>query len=214
MNQSIEQNTQAEIKLAARQKRRGQIAAILIMSIVLLPMTAAYIIYHTGFGMPKGTANKGVLMTPPVALPELALRSLEGELWDINANEKKWRYIIPGFSTCDATCEENLYLTRQVHIRLGNKAGRVERIYLLLDNNLAPEFREQIKAEHPRLKILQADSQAWKALVANTNVAGDTKGRYFLTDQKGFMMMAYNKDHDGAALLKDIKKMLKTTYEN
>lgn len=214
MNKNVEQNTPANAELVKHQKRRGQIAAILIMSVVLLPMTAAYIIFHTGIGMPKGTANKGVLMAPPMALPELALRTLEGKAWDINANEKKWRYVIPGFAACDTTCEENLYLTRQVHIRLGNKAGRVERIYLLLDDNLSPELREKIKVEHPRLKIMQAEKQAWKALVANTNVVGDTSGRYFLMDQEGFMMMAYGKNHNGAALLKDVKKMLKLSYEN
>lgn len=214
MNKTVEQNTPANTELAKRQKRRGQIAAILIMSVVLLPMSAAYIIFNTGIGMPQGTANKGLLMAPAVPLTNLALRTLEGELWDINANEKKWRYIIPGFAVCDATCEENLYLTRQVHIRLGNKAGRVERIYLLLDSDLSPELREKIKVEHPRLKIMQAENQAWEVLVANTNAAGDTKGRYFLMDQEGFMMMAYGKDHNGAALLKDVKKMLKLSYEN
>lgn len=213
MNQPAEQNTQVTMEQAKRQKRRGKIGALLIMSIVFLPMIAAYTIYHTGFGIPIGTANKGVLMNPPVALPALDLQSLDGMPWDIQA-EKKWRYVIPGLATCDATCEETLYLTRQVHIRLGNKSGRVERIYLLLDDDLSSTLSEKIKTEHPRLKILRVNRQDWNTLMSETNVTGDSIGRYFLMDQEGFVMMAYNQEHDGAALLKDIKKMLRITYKN
>ncbi|MDO6747561.1 hypothetical protein [Gilvimarinus sp. 1_MG-2023] len=201
---------------AKKSKRRGQIQAVLLMLVVALPMVAAYTIYHTGWGMPQGTVNKGVLLQPPQLLSELTPRLSDGAEWDIKSEEKRWRYVIPGHAQCDSICMENLYLTRQVHIRLNEKARRVERIYLLLDDDLSPELAEHIAQEHPKLRVMQVANTEFNSALAATNFADNSvkAGRYFLMDQEGYLMMAYHRDDQGGELLKDIKKMLKTSYED
>ncbi|MDO3381741.1 hypothetical protein [Gilvimarinus algae] len=198
-----------------RKKRRGQIQAILLMLVVALPMLAAYVIYHTGWGMPTGTVNKGALLEPARHLPDIQPRLADDSAWDISAEKKRWRYVIPGFSTCDEQCMKNLYLTRQVHIRLNDKADRVERIYLLQDETLSPELSAHIEQEHPLLRVMRVQASSLDTLLEDTNLSGDAvaAGRYFLMDQDGFLMMAYSPQHTGGELLKDVKKMLKTSYE-
>ncbi|MDO3387746.1 hypothetical protein QWI17_18020 [Gilvimarinus sp. SDUM040013] len=201
---------------AQANKKRGQIQALLLMLVVALPMIAAYTIYHTGWGMPTGTVNKGELVQPPQRLSDLKLLTADGDVWDIDAEDKRWRYVIPGNAECDRTCMDNLYLTRQVHIRLNDKARRAERIYLLLDDALAPELSEHIAAEHPLLRVMRANRADVEKMLAATNFAGHAAkaGRYFLMDQQGFLMLAYHPGDKGGELLKDMKKMLKTSYED
>ncbi|UTF59126.1 hypothetical protein [Gilvimarinus sp. DA14] len=199
----------------APNKRRGQIQALLLMLVVALPMIAAYVIYHTGVGMPEGTVNKGKLLQPPQHLPDLPLRFADGGAWDFAEQPVRWRYVIPGSGSCDQVCRDNLYLTRQVHIRLNEKARRVERYYLLLDGAIEPQFAAYLEKEHPRLRIVEAPRAALNDALAKTNETQnpDRAGRYFLMDQEGYLMMSYGPNTDGADLLKDVKKMLKTSYE-
>lgn len=196
-------------------KRRGQIQALLLMLVVALPMICAYTIYHTGWGMPVSTVNKGQLVEPPFNIELLSPQHLDDTEWTLAGESKRWRYLLPGAATCDQLCRDNLYLTRQVHIRLNEKARRVERLYLLLDDQLSPELTEFLATEHPKLKIVRADSTAFAEALASTNYKGDavSSGQYFLMDQEGYVMLSYSPKAEGADLLKDVKKMLKTSYE-
>lgn len=206
-------------EMAAEDKaaqRRGRILGACIMLVVLLPMVIAYGVYFTGIGMPTGTINKGDLLTPPVPISDWQLTTLEAEPWIIDQQPSKWRLLIPGAASCDQACKDNLYLTRQVHIRLGEKGLRVERFYLLTDENLSQSLSEYLDQEHSTVKVLQVDEQAMRASLADTNLAGNPieEGRYFLMDQEGFVMMGYDAEQSGNDLLKDIKRMLRYSYED
>jgi hypothetical protein len=198
-----------------RRQRRGRIMGALICLTVLLPMTVAYGIFYTGIGMPATTVNKGVLLDPPQAVDDLALHDLDAAPWDFTVQRKQWRWVIPGAADCNVQCQDNLYLTRQVHIRLAEKSMRVERIYLLLDDHLNAATEQFLQSEHPHIQILKADPATLQRALSAANVAGDvlTNGHYYLMDQDGFLMMAYTPNHTGQELLDDIKRMLKYSYE-
>lgn len=197
-------------------QRRGRILGASVMLVVLLPMLIAYGVYFTGIGMPTGTINKGDLLTPPVPISEWQLRTQSGEAWNLEEQPTKWRLLIPGAASCDQACKDNLYLTRQVHIRLGEKGLRVERYYLLTDDSLSRSLSEHLEQEHATVKVLHVDQKAMRASLANTNLPGDPveEGRYFLMDQEGFVMMGYDAEQSGNDLLKDIKRMLRYSYED
>lgn len=197
-------------------QRRGRILGASVMLVVLLPMVIAYGVYFTGIGMPTGTINKGELLTPPVPISAWQLRTQSGDAWVLDEQPTKWRLLIPGAASCDQACQDNLYLTRQVHIRLGEKGLRVERFYLLTDESLSNSLSEHLEREHATAKVLHVDEEAMRASLASTNLPGDPveEGRYFLMDQEGFVMMSYDAEQSGNDLLKDIKRMLRYSYED
>ncbi len=121
------------------------------------------------------------------------------------ASGKKWRMIIPVSKDCSQACQQKLYMTRQVHIRLGNKANRVERWAIFSNNNDYSQMASSLQQDHPRLKMAHLKDAVWPKLL-------DESG-YFLMDQDGFIMMQYRHHQSGNDLLKDVKKMLKVTYE-
>lgn len=196
-------------------QRRGRILGASVMLVVLLPMLIAYGVYFTGFGMPAGTINKGDLLSPPVPISDWQLRNQSGEAWVLEDQPTKWRLLIPGGANCDQACKDNLYLTRQVHIRLGEKGLRVERFYLLTDESLSGSLSEHLEQEHTTAKVLHVNGEAMRASLGATNLPGNPleEGRYFLMDQEGFVMMGYDADQSGNDLLKDIKRMLRYSYE-
>lgn len=195
-------------------KKRARFHGLLVLLAVFGPMLAAYGIYHTGFLMPSGTVNQGELVEPARPVVELGLRTLDDSALNLQEQDKKWRYLLVGDAVCADLCREHLYLTRQVHIRLGEKARRVERFYLTTAGNLSPELAEYIETEHPRLQVVTTSKDQVSALLENTSTPfTNDSSQYFLIDQDGFLMMAYSNEHDGNQLLKDIKKLLKYTYE-
>lgn len=196
-------------------RRRGQILGAGVMLVVLLPMVAAYVLFFTGTGIPTNTINKGDLLTPPVPFEDWQPATSTGDSWTLDEQSSRWRLLIPGDGDCGEACQANLYTTRQVHIRLGEKALRVERLYLLDDEALSPATARYIADEHPTLELLKVDGDAMRAALAQTNLAGDPveQNRYFLMDQQGFVMMGYTSRHSGNDLLKDIKRMLRYSYE-
>lgn len=198
-----------------RRQRQGRIMGALICLTVFLPMAVAYGIFYTGVGMPATTVNKGILLDPPQAIGDLGVSDMEGTAWDVTTHRKQWRWLIPGGATCDGQCQDNLYLTRQVHIRLAEKSMRVERVYLLLDDYLDPATEQFLTKEHPHIRILKADRTQLQSALTAAKVPADvlTDGHYYLMDQDGFVMMAYTPSHTGQQLLDDIKRMLKYSYE-
>lgn len=193
-----------------RARRRSQLLGLAVCGVVLLPMLAAYLMFTTGWGIPTGTVNKGDLLSPPLAVELLDLRDVSGNPVDLLSGDKKWRLLIPAGAACDESCQHALYVTRQVHVRLGDKATRIERYYLNTAPALDVQTQAFIEREHPRLKVAYIDGLDLAALQEASAPAG---ARYFLMDQEGFVMMSYNDQHSGNELLDDIKRLLKYSYE-
>jgi len=198
-----------------RAQRRGRWLGAAIMLVIFLPMAVATFIYHTGIGMPTGTINKGELLTPPVALSTLALTDDNGEAWQLSQHKARWRWVISTANGCDSACEQALYLTRQAHIRLGEKAGRVERLLIVIDQPIASANRVTLLNEHPYLQVLHTDRTTFENAFGNqaSILFERDAAPYFLMDPDGWLMMRYHHQHIGHHLLDDIKRMLKLSYE-
>ncbi|GAA5443716.1 hypothetical protein Misp06_01894 [Microbulbifer sp. NBRC 101763] len=189
-----------------------KLQGISIVASVLLPMIAAYIVFYTGLGIPNKTTNQGELIQPPIKINNLKV-SYQGEeeIFPLDASPK-WRYLIIGGSKCSNECEQLLYTSRQVHIRLGEKAHRVERL-LVTGAPMSLEKQEYFRVEHPRLKILQLNENSIRTLQELAALQNVDEVKALLIDQEGFAMMAYDNHHSGNQLLKDIKRLLKYSYE-
>lgn len=197
-------------------QRRGRIIAASLMAVVALPMVLAYVLYQTGVGIPDDRVNKGDLLDPPQRFSEWEPHTLDGEPWQPDPEHKRWRIIVPIASDCSGHCEENLYVTRQVHILLAEDAYRVQRLIMPMDGPLDEEMRTFLKEEHPGTAWVRPDRAAMMASLEQTNLphAPLETGRYYLMDQEGFVMMSYTPEHSGKELLKDLKRLLRYSYDN
>lgn len=188
-----------------------QLWAILLVTVV--PMAGAYIAYFTGLGVPESQVNEGELLRPAKNVAEL-VETAEGDIPSFDENYD-WRLLIPVTAQCNRACQQNLYVTRQVHIRLSEKADRLERYAVNLDGADGEAFLQSIRAEHPLLKTITVERQQWQQWLADTNVPADVEAEpyYLLVDQVGFAMMYYGIQHEGNQLLKDIKRVLRYSPE-
>jgi hypothetical protein len=187
-----------------RKKMSWQLAAILLVTLV--PIVTAYVAYFTGLGVPQDRVNEGVLLEPARNLADV-LPLAQGEKPQFE-NNLLWRMIIPIPATCDQACQHNLYITRQVHIRLADKSDRVERFAVNIGGAEGAKFLQSIVADHPGMKIFSVAEEDWHKWLAGTNIPTSDHA-YLLVDQVGFAMMFYSEQHDGNQLLKDVKRVLR-----
>lgn len=193
---------------------KSRMMGFLVIGVIAAPMIAAYVIYKSGMGIPTSTVNKGDLLPQAQSISPLLITDTSGQSIDLVTQKKKWRLIIPVTSGCDDACVSNLYTSRQVHIRLGEKARRVERVVLMQSASQSESVESYLLDEHPRLIRAVTDTSALQRLLSSEVEAGrDIYQRYYLMDQEGFIMMSYGTEHTGGELLKDIKRMLKYSYQ-
>ncbi|MFT7387395.1 MAG: cytochrome oxidase Cu insertion factor (SCO1/SenC/PrrC family) [Candidatus Endobugula sp.] len=214
--------------------KRNRFFGLVIIAIVTSPMLIAYIMYQTGWGVSANTTNKGELINPSLPIKSLLMtseiRKIDGADIDGKSEnsieeegqglgrelseewQKKWRLLVPVSQHCGTVCQKNLYTTRQVHIRLAEKAYRVERIILSLDT-LSDELEQQLKEKHPNTRRVDTSAASLADWLAAANMATSADNYYYLVDQEGSAMMRYDVSHTGQDLLDDIKKLLKFTYD-
>lgn len=162
-----------------------------------------------------GTTNQGVLLNPVVEIADLGLQAEDGAPWRWQDHRPKWRMVLRGDASCEQDCAELLYLSRQVHIRLGKYSQRFERVYVVEGAEaLSPELEENIRDNHPFLKVVYAEPGAMENWLSGTN-SGTPKGieELVLVDPSGVAMMIYNAQHTGNQMLEDLNHLLKYSAE-
>lgn len=194
-----------------RSKRSNNKTMIAILFVAVLPIFSAYFMYFTGIGVPENTVNSGVILPTAVNVNELLSEEEKKQIFD----KKKWRLLIPMGETCDNFCQQNLYLTRQVHIRLGEKGIRVERIAAILGGENGKKAFSRLSDQHPKLKSFVADKNTWSTWLNKSNPSFSVLPLeyYLLVDQEGKAMMSYTNQQSGNDLLKDIKRALKFSID-
>ena len=181
---------------------------------VIVASTALYWAATTGrVNLPAllGTKNNGDLLQPPRAIAELSLRKLDGHPFDFAKEKPHWTLLIPVSASCDESCTNTLYLTRQIRTSLGKNMGRVQR-YLVSKDGVPNADFEKLLTQHPGVQVLVADAAMFDKFFSGFDPVRDRQ--YFVVDPSGWMMMAYRPEHDGNAVISDLKFLLSNSHED
>ena len=171
-----------------------------------------------------GTANRGVLVQPPRQIDESVLHEPNGANFRYADLEPKWTMVIPGTAGhCDTICENNLYITRQIHIGLGKDFNRLRRLYVsetgpdntrltvqaLSDNRAAPaSFATFLADEHRGLQPLVIEPGGMDKLFSEYRAQPSS---WYLVDPAGWIMMSYNEDISYKDVIADLKFLLQNS---
>ena len=198
------------------QVKRNRWVALGIMLLPALVLVSASLLWlavkqgHIDIVGSLGTHNNGVLVQPAREFEAITVRDASGGTYRYLGQEPKWTLLIPGSASCDDSCRQTLWLTRQLHTALGRRAAYLRRFYLSDSWPLAPEFSAFLAKEHPGVTVLHADPGAIEALLADSeNPANWSGDSYYLIDKRGFVMMAYGPRHTGKDVISDLKFLMK-----
>jgi hypothetical protein len=130
---------------------------LLLVGVFVVPVVAAYLAY---FGWrPAGHKNYGELISvTPLQQTQGSL--LDGEAFDLGQLQGKWLMLHVGPAACDARCERQLYLMRQIRIAQGKGQSRIERVWVLTDAGVPAA---QLLEEYPGMHVWRPGSASFAA---------------------------------------------------
>jgi hypothetical protein len=132
---------------SAGQVRSGDLRVVLLIgTLFLLPLAAAFCMYYGVGYRPAHHTNHGELIEPARALPASA--TIDGT----SAFRRVWSLVYVG-AHCDEACEHSLYVMRQTHLALNNDADRVQRVFIA---SAEPADAAALARDHPGLLIVDA----------------------------------------------------------
>lgn len=171
---------------------------LVILLTPLLVMGVSSWLYFSGVLMPDGQTNKGVLLSPVLSVTDF------GYPEPVITDERMWT-ILQVSSDCDVSCEEQVYVQRQIHIALGKLESRIERVLLTQNADIAG-----LKQNYPRLTVkTTSESPLSKQLLDRVPAEDLAKNPVFIADPFGNVMLYFTNEHDYKAQISDIKKLLK-----
>lgn len=192
------------------QQARGRRMLIGIFAVFFVPLFGAWIWFANIDGWrPAGSNNNGELIAPALALSDPRMLTLQGERLGGEALERSWTLVMVAGGKCGATCERNLYHTRQVRIALGKDLQRVKRL-LLVETSDALAEHPGLVSEHPDLTIAVSAGVSEQIASATAGMAPQRDAIY-LIDPLLNLMMRFSPDLNPRLIIKDLKRLLKVS---
>lgn len=188
--------------------RHGRLKMLLVLLVCAAPVIASYITYYVI--RPQGGTNHGVLIEPQRPLPgagALPLTNLQGAEVRPATLQGQWLLISVAGGACDALCERQLYLQRQLRESLGKNRERLDRVWLIDD---AAPVRPELKAALEGATVLRVPREAlagWLQAAPKQTLAA----HLHLVDPLGNYMMRFPAPSDAPAIKRDIEKLLRAS---
>lgn len=189
-----------------------------------------------------GTANSGEILSNPVNIRSRSFTASDGSEMSLDTLEPKWTFmVVNSGETCDATCSELLYLTRQIRIAIGRDFHRIQRVMMVdvpadtiriqasTDTegvqerieggvaNVAMDNASTIAAagETPLLEAIESehpDVSVWQAGAEPVVPERHVAdSAWYLVDPSGWVMMRYASEVNYKDVIGDLKFLLKNS---
>lgn len=199
---------QALAGAAARRTVLGRWKMIIVLLCCAAPVIASYFTYYVI--RPEGRSVYGELIDPQRPLPNITGTLPDGKPIQLTSLKGQWLLITVGDAACDALCEQELYLQRQLRESLGREKARVDRVWIVGDAAPVPERLTHALQGATVLRVPAAQLEKWLQPSAG-HVLSD---HLYVVDPLGNWMMRFppRMDAAGASRAKrDLDRLLRAS---
>jgi hypothetical protein len=188
---------------------RGRWKLLAVVAVCAAPMIFSYLTYYVI--KPTGRTNFGTLIEPQKhPIPVLASTDLEGKPKELAAFKGKWVMLQAAPGDCAQACQDQLIAMRQLRIMQGKGMERIERVWLVTDQQpLDIALMKWIDGT----EILRVKPEAVGAWLP-VEQGGKVADHIYLIDPLGNLMMRFPKlsvpkKADPSEVSPDIRKVSK-----
>ena len=199
----------AEVAQAdAKRTSMGRFNMLLVLLACAAPVVASYITYY--WVRPEARRNFGELIQPTRAIPSIEAERLDGNKMALNDLKGQWLLVSVAGAACDASCQQHLYLQRQILVGLGKERPRTEWVWLVNDKAEIPNTLLPALEEATVLRIDPKDLAQWLQPEANNKL----EDHLYMVDPMGEWMMRFPAQLNTEGALKakrDMERLLRAS---
>lgn len=142
---------------------------------------------------PTGQANFGQLIHPARPMPAVSLLDAQGQSIALSQFKGQWLLVNVGSAACAADCAQHLFIQRQLREMLNKDKDRVDRLWLVVDDNAINPEVQPLLADTTILRVSEA---VWKAWLGDMPFDEATQ-QLFVIDPQGHAMLRMPADMQG-----------------
>jgi hypothetical protein len=131
---------------------RGRWKMLAVLLVCAAPVIASYFTYYVI--RPDGRRAFGELIEPQRTVPAGQATTLDGRAVPLASLKHQWLLVSVSGAGCQARCEQNLYLQRQMRETLGREKDRLDWVWFVTDNAPVPD---RLKAGLQGATVLRID---------------------------------------------------------
>lgn len=124
------------IPLPDARRTSGRLKMLLVVACCAAPVVASYVTYF--LIKPEGRTNYGELISPSPIPEQLPLKRLSGEAVGPLSLKGQWIIAVVAEGACNATCENNLLIQRQLREAIGRDKDRIDKVWFVTDDAAPP----------------------------------------------------------------------------
>lgn len=191
-----------------RRTLSGRWKMLLVMLVCAAPVVASYFTYYVV--RPDSARSFGTLIDPQQTTPDIVATTQQGQAFNLRQLKGQWLIVSVAGGACNASCEQNLYLQRQLREVLGKEKDRVERVWLVDDAAVMPEKIAPGLQNATVLRVQRAQLEQWLKPDAGQQLSD----HLYVVDPMGNWMMRFpaHLTTEGAAKAKrDMERLLRAS---
>lgn len=187
-------------------RKAGRWKLLALFAVCAAPLIASYFAYYVV--KPEGRTNYGELIDPRAhPMPTLNATSLDGKPAALEALKGRWILLQVGDAECLTSCQKKLHEMRQLRLAQGKDMDRVERVWLVTDNEpLETLLMREYDGTH-MLRVKPEVLKAWLPVEPDSTTAD----HIYMIDPLGNLMMRFPKNADAGRIKKDLARLLKAS---
>lgn len=174
-------------------RRKGRLQLILVLLVAIGPMILATSMYKFKFWVPENRSFHGQMIGNGQSRADLG----------VQADESRWQLLVSAPATCEARCQNLVYLARQIQIGLGRDASRASHA-LAAAQPLDADYDARLIREYPQLQRYPLELPRYQKTVPNIEAP-----QLWIVDPHGNLVLRYGADVNGKDLLNDLRQLLK-----
>lgn len=191
---------------ARKARLHGRLKLIVLLLVCAAPIIASYVTFY--IIKPEGRTNYGAFIDQQAhPMPKLTSTTLDGRPETLENYAGKWIMVKVGGGACNEACAKQLFAMRQLRTMQGKNMERVERVWLITDDEPIDTMLIRQYDDMHMLRVPRAQLSHWLPVEIGTKL----DDHIFLIDPRSNLMMRFPKDPDPRKVHKDLAKLLKAS---
>lgn len=177
-----------------------------ILAVCASPLIGSYLTYYVI--KPSGRTNYGDILDPRLyPIPALHTRALDGTPASLEDYKGKWIMLQVDAGACAAPCQTKLYNMRQLRLTQGKEKERIERVWMITDNQPLDTLLMREYDGTRMLRVAPGALEKWLPLDHGTALPD----HIYIIDPLGNLMMRFPRNGDPNLIKKDLGKLLRAS---